>query len=377
MKPTWHAGSLGAASWLRWLALACCLAAASGVRLNQNQKKGSKKYLLATFPDLKQVNYIRVPDPTWRPLVLDGLVRPTRIVVDPYRLRLFVIDETVTSVLWLQLSILPSGLLITDGRMHVVTPKMFARGLSVDEAGDLYVAGRYDPGPPVIPVEAVFKWSNFQLMLGAASNSLQQPTVVWTTKDSAATSPATAQLTAPSAITVDANYVYWGNDARPTPQSGSVVRAALNAPVEGAEDFAWVLSNNVDKVDALVLTAADVYYASGTQLFGVPKRKTKEMCGDGGASCPAILKSDGNPPTISAMVWDGEDTVFAADKTLSILQFASGTLNTHVATKVCDAPGISGLSLLMPLSAAPHRGASQALLLALAAVALVAGRAAL
>lgn len=316
----------------------------------------SNKYLIASFPDLQQVNYIRVPDPTWRPLILAGLLRPKAIAVDANNMRLFLVDEMAMHVVWYSLMRLDSGLLMTDGRPHMVTSTIIARNIAVDDLGAVFVAGRYDPGPPVVPIEAVFKFSASQISQSALPNFIPIPTIAWDAQDASGGGPATAQLIAANTVVVDSLNVYWGNSNRVSAEGASVVRAALHAAPETPEDFVWVLANNVDKVDALVLTSSDVYYAANGKVYGVPKRKTNEMCTGNGGSCPEVVKKKDNDPTalkVSAMAWDGEGTVFVADRGAgSIYGFSCGSLNMHLLEQVTESPGIFGMTLFVPISAA-------------------------
>jgi len=322
-----------------------------------------QEYMLTSFPELRQVNYIRVSDPTWRPLILDGLGRPTAIAIDSNRLRLFLVDETKEIVVWYHLSVLPSGLLMTDGRQHRVLSSVVARDIRVDDTGKLLIAGRYEPELPAEPVEAIFQFTTADIdstVPEAHRLAGLEPKYVWTSQDSAVGVPASAQLTSPAALGVDSLNIFWGNGARSGSGDASLVRASRKAEVETAEDYNWVLANNVDAVRSLSLTAADIYYSAGDSVYGVPKRKTNQMCGDAGEACAEVVhREDGAALRVSSMVWDGAGTIFAVEQESgSIQRFACGSLSTHLMEKVCDAPGAHSIALLA------HSSTSSALMAA-------------
>merc|ERR1719320_2279257 len=54
--------------------------------------RSSSKYLLASFPSLRQVAYCHLPDNVWRPLVLGEVKSPTAVAVDTQSAKLFVAD---------------------------------------------------------------------------------------------------------------------------------------------------------------------------------------------------------------------------------------------------------------------------------------------
>eukprot|EP00438_Fugacium_kawagutii_P027857 Skav222290 [mRNA] locus=scaffold4688:35848:38700:- [translate_table: standard] len=77
----------------------------------------SQRYLIASFPKDFKINYARLPDPTWRPLVVRNLTNPSVLAVDEQHKRLFVADQTANKIWWYQLQVVePSKFLITDGQ---------------------------------------------------------------------------------------------------------------------------------------------------------------------------------------------------------------------------------------------------------------------
>lgn len=306
-----------------------------------------ERFLIASFPRLKQVNYAVLPNPTWRPLILGQLIRPEAVVVDPETKRLFVADSLANAVYWYQLQILSPGRLMTDGRRHVVMKDVMPRGIAVDMLGVLYIAGRHEPLPPESPSEGVFKAELDDILRAGPNEPFRKPEMLWGKENTALADGSGSQLMEPCGLAVDPFHIFWGNLAREGPTGASVVKATSKVPALNPEGALMPLADNADEVQCLTLTPTNVYYAAGGKVYGVPKGKESSSCGVDGVLCPVVSYLDsGQVLEPTSMVWDGDGSVFLADQgSASIYAFAAGTLSPHVFTKVADGRGVHGLTV--------------------------------
>lgn len=368
-------------------ALSLCYLSASTQVLRLHGR--SHKFLMASFSKLKQINYIRLPSSTWRPLVLAGLGKPEAICVDAERKRLFVVDAFSATIVWYQIKVLPSGKLMTDGHQHLLMQAVVARGLSTDATGALYIAGRRDLPLPMLPVEGIFKLDALAIAVSASGGALTEPLQVWGTDNTAsAGAPDSPRLAEPAGIAVDPVNIYWGNSVEPDSVTGGVVRAGVAPPAASPEESLAVLTSGGKGVACMALTPTDVWYATPDgSVFGVAKGSSSSNCGgsaaetagSGDASAAATgcatvsLQEPGQPLEPKAMVFDGEGTVFLSDsKTGAVYSFTSGSLSTHLLTKVADSADVWGLAVLSPplSSAASGRSPLRALSVAAPGLAL-------
>merc|ERR1719310_1142113 len=114
---------------------------------------GETNYLIASFPELRAINYVRLPDMTWRPLVITGIMSPKSIVIDEERARMYVADTALAKIFWYQLIVLPDKTLISDGRQHVAVAAVNCRNIALDLQGELWFSGSSAPLPPVPSID--------------------------------------------------------------------------------------------------------------------------------------------------------------------------------------------------------------------------------
>jgi len=116
------------------------------------------------------------------------------------------------------------------------------------------------------------------------------------------------------------------------------------------------LADNIERVTALALTPTYVFYAGDGNVYGVSRHKASGTCGQNRELCPAVLVQDGEEIKPTAMLWDGDGTIYLADASLgAVLSFSAGSLSPHVMSKVADASGVWGLAYYMPTSRASLR----------------------
>lgn len=288
-------------------------------------------YLIASFPELRVVNYVRLPDLVWRPLIAVGLTAPKAVVVDGDRMRVYVADAALAKISWYQLLALPSGQLISDGREHKAVQFMSVRNMALDLEGNLWFSGVSTPTPPMQPVDAVYKQPRLIIDQMALSGADIPPLAIWTS--------GVTQSTA-SPISLDAFNIYWGNDMDGS-KKGSVVRAGQSG---GSASGLAPMADNSDTTYSIAVTPTAIFYGVDNAIYGVLKTKVGASCGSTGDLCKVVSDLVKKP---TAMFWDGDGTVYVADNGAgAIYSFASGSVSPHALDKLIDAGQVWGLGVL-------------------------------
>jgi len=340
---------LGAAAGA-WTTLLIAILASAAATVRANLVDGAERYLIASFPSLGQVQYARLRNPTWLPLITSalGVTTPQAIAVDHVNHRLFIYDAAIGGVVFYQLHVLDDRRLVTDGHRHVAVGAMSAGGLAVDSVGSLYVAGRSMPTPAAAASEGIFKQDAIAIATAASVGDSQVvPKQIWSRGNTvAASTPNSPQLYEPSGIAVDPFNVYWGNKGRGgSSVVGSVVKAPISALSVHPENAVHAMSDNVDLVTSLALTPLNIFYATEGSVYAVPVGKTAGSCGSDGSHCPQVAVAEGLRAT--GLIWDGDGTVYVADNGRgAIYGLPSGSATAHALELVVDAPGVFAVSVL-------------------------------
>lgn len=346
------------ATGLNWLsALPRAGAVSLAAREAAIEKDGSStQYLIASFPMSRQVNYMKMPDPTWMPLLLqDGFEAPQSICVDRHNRRLFVADPSAGMVYWFQLEMLGDGRLISDGRQRLAASNIVANGLALDSVGNLYISGM---SQGTLSMDGIFKQDVHELDKGIPAAA----TAVWTSKSCMFLAPPGMNDSAPlifqpTGIALDAFHVYWGNKVRP-PNGTALVQANIVGPprqnlpslTQAAKERYKArynatmkpLADNVNGVSGILLTPNAVLYAARGGVYGVNLNQAGRGCGVDGSLCRRVASVI--DPT--SMVWDGDGTVYVADRGSGrVLSFPSGTLTKHAVVEAAPARGVFSIAL--------------------------------
>jgi hypothetical protein len=130
-----------------------------------------------------------------------------------------------------------------------------------------------------------------------------------------------AGQTAPSAIAVDDQHVYWVNQGSESPATGELVRAAL-----GDLTQTEILLTGLELPNALAVGAAHVFFASGSRVFRVSKA--------GGQA--ELVEDDFGP--VKTMAAQGDTVYLAGDAGL-------GRARVGAATHVADSRGMLGIAV--------------------------------
>jgi len=332
---------------------------------------GNIKYVIASFPNFRQVNYMKLPDPTWRPLLPSrGLVEPKTVCADIRNKRLYVADPAAGMVYWYQLIVLPDFRLLTDGRKRLAVANVAADGLAIDGLGNLYVAGRTHSA---VSVEGIFKQDSKTI-----AHTLAKPLkAIWTGGNArmlwmngSADAFAAPVLFQPGSVAVSAFQVYWGNKLLPI--NGTVlVQANLGGPpprpspaVLGSspiiqERYSKLhngamrqITDKVPGIMALALTPTFLLYAAPGGVYGIDVNDVGKGCGADNERCTLIAKM--TDPT--GMVWDGDGTIYVADRRAgAVFTFAAGALTKQTLVRACDAMGVFSVAFF-ETAAAHHPG---------------------
>lgn len=323
----------------------------------------SQRYLIASFPKDFKISYARLPDPTWRPLVVRNLSNPSVLAVDEQHRRLFVADQTTNKIWWYQLQVAePSKFLITDGVQRLAASNILAKGLAVSQAGDLFIAGR------VLAADgrsAIYKQEAAAFELGDALS----PKRLWTAGDgswlpmmletglpsmSEPMSPSTPELFQPGAVAVDMFTVYWGNLIKSN-VSAALASAPATVPmprpggaIPKVKAGAHALANSFESVTGLAMTSSGMFFAGRPKeglpgIFALPNKDITAGCSEDD-HCVRRVAQVGNA---LSLCWDGDSTLFIADGGRgAVVALPSATASQHDAEKVADARGVRGLAML-------------------------------
>jgi hypothetical protein len=287
-----------------------------------------QQYLVMTLPSLRQIAYVKLPDPTLRVLVLSGLVAPKSLAVDNALYRLYVTDSAQQKVFWYQLSIVGDKL-IQNGVQHIALETVETNNIAVDGTGNMYFTGKQLLLPPNTPTEGVWRNAAINLHTGAT----KVPATIY----SGGNTGAPPAFSASSGVATDNLYVYWGN-AQGGKTSGTVVRAP-----SGGGGTAVALTLEEESARNIALTPTYMFYTTETGVYGAKKMKLDSSCADG-----ACVKISDKIEDAQGIVWDGDGTIYVADSTAGkVFSFPAGSLEEHTLTEVVPAaPRVLGLAFV-------------------------------
>lgn len=302
-------------------------------------------FLVVSAPRLSKISYIRIPEDGdftgMAPIMLidTGLSTPQGIAIDQKRKRLYVTDPDAAKIYSYQLEV-NGQTLSTDGRQTVIAENYEARWVAVDGMGNVFFTCEGAQGNLVmkLPTDRVLRGEPNPLIL--YDGSFQE-------------------VSAPGGIAVDNFHVYWANKEVGT-MMGSVIkgpetiRAGMNHAAV-AENSLAVLAKNVVKSYGVCLVLGNVFYTDEqTNIYGVKK--------SGGS--PTLINAGMQNPR--GCVWDGDGTIYVADRSANGVFAFSGNMHTLYHAEVTRAFTIEDAFGVAVLSAAPRLfGAIRASLIAL------------
>eukprot|EP00747_Dinoflagellata_sp_TGD_P164305 gnl/TRDRNA2_/TRDRNA2_184072_c0_seq1.p1 gnl/TRDRNA2_/TRDRNA2_184072_c0~~gnl/TRDRNA2_/TRDRNA2_184072_c0_seq1.p1 ORF type:complete len:395 (+),score=59.04 gnl/TRDRNA2_/TRDRNA2_184072_c0_seq1:85-1269(+) len=301
------------------------------------------KYLVASFPKMKQVAYLHLPDTVWRPLVVGPLGEPMAVAVDPLNSRLFVADKQAEKIYWYNLYTRQNGLLQTDGHQHVAVEGVTAFWMNVNGVGDLYFSGKKVEHSP--DYGSVFRQDAKNIAMGDSLN----PVEVYSRSNSGA-EPTGPKVWMPSGIAVDSFHIFWGNQEKGS-TSGSIVKGSRKNIGAQSDQVLTRLNAAHQEVRGVAVTGNNVYYlakdVTTAGIYGMPKVNKGDQ--------PEKLESAGqiaplDPLTSNAMdlAWDGDHTIYFTDYSgnkAALYSIPDGLVPANV-TQVVQAPGIYSIAVL-------------------------------
>lgn len=302
----------------------------------------SKKYLISSFPKIKQVGYLHLPDTVWRPLTIGEVSDPRGLAVDSAHQRIFVADPAVGKIYWYQVIVQDDGLLMTDGKQRTAVEGYTAKWMACNGVGDLYFTGNQanvtTPGE-VYP--SVWRMDGAQISIGNALN----PTEVYSRSNTGSPDP---RVWMPSGIAVDSFMIYWGNEEQGT-QNGGVCKGSRQNIGKTSGITTQVISEQVEEVRGMAVTGETIFFLSPTGLFALPKTQASAVADP---LAGLIIQ----PPTADTndAGWDPHSIAFDGDGTMYFNDVAKGLIYTvpsggsslYHLKKFTDAPESFGLQIM-------------------------------
>jgi len=297
------------------------------------------KFLIASFPDLKEVGYLKLPETAWRPLIgsdVSDLVSPKALATDNENQRLFVADPPVQKIYWYNIVHKSDGRITSDMKQHVAVNNVTAYSMKVDTIGNLYFSGKKTVAPPKTSSECVFRLDAVKIAMGQP----QEAKEVWTQENTGLPTPG---VWMPSGIAVDAFSVFWANSEKGT-TNGAIVKGTGLSRAKSSMLFVTKLVDNQDQVNQLVMTPTSVFYTTPTGIYAIAKNKMGVSCGVNDVECPTISTE---ATDVQGLAFDGDGTVYVSDNSLgSVYSFPSGSRAAHKLKHLTNAPGTWGLAVL-------------------------------
>jgi len=300
---------------------------------------GAQKYMIASFPQIRQVAYCMLPDNVFYPLVLGEVVQPMAIAVDQQASRLFVADPPNRVIWWYKLSVGDDGFMVTTGDRWAAVQNITAHWIAVNSVGDLYFTGTQGTGNT--STVSVWRQDARDTVVGGNPFGAKE---VYNRDTSGAPDPS---AWVPSGIAVDALYIYWGNEIGGRTH-GSVVKATrTNIGVKPQAQSVDVLSKAVSNVRGMTATGTHIFYTSPQGVYGVLKTAPTPVNDPEAGLVVSPLSGDTSAWNPTNIAWDGDSTLYFAETSTGVV-YTIPSLSTQQQrlTKHVDAPGAFGISII-------------------------------
>jgi len=292
--------------------------------LYQGVASGLLGFLIISTPRSGKIQYVKIPtngDLTGvqpRTLIEEGLMHPQGLAIDHKRKRLFVADPDVQKIYAYQITV-NGDTLSTDGRQTVVSEKAESRWVAVDGLGNVFFSDE--------PKSRIMKITMARILRGN------------TNAEEVYTGQSLSQVNRPGGVAVDNFHVFWANKRLGT-KSGAVVKGSevVDTSTPLADNIA-VLAANSPKSYGVCLALNNVFFTDATKhTYGVKKTGGEVV------EVSSVLQ---NP---RGCVWDGDGTVFVADRSQNAVFSFPGNMHkiSHADVKksfdIEDAFGLAFLS---------------------------------
>lgn len=302
----------------------------------------ARKYLVGTFPSLKQVGYTALPDNVWRPLVVGTLSAPQAVAVDELNRRIYIADPPQDKVFWYTVYPQADGLLRTDGVQNVAVEGYKVKWMAVNGVGDLYFTGHATKAVSSgNTYDGVFRKNAIDITTGNTLNSVE----IYSRSTSGSPNP---KVWMPSGIAVDSFYVYWGNQEKGS-SNGAVVRGSRQNIGKANNLQLQALTTQMDEVRGLAATGTLLYYLAPGGVFAAPKTQTAQANTASTAGIISAPPSDKSTPTWDpkSIAWDGDHTMYIGDNLAGrIYSVPTDHIGPHSLGRFVDAPHVWGVGVL-------------------------------
>lgn len=300
----------------------------------------SRKYLISSFPDMKQVAYTQLPDNVWRPLVLGDVTSPKAVAVDVPNRRLYVADPPVGKIWWYELSIRSNGQLETTGVQNVAVDGYSAYWMTVNGVGDLYFTGKQIVAPPASSYDSIFRQD-------AINIAVPNPTRVAEIYTRSNTGNPNPKVWMPSGIAVDSFYIYWANQELGTTH-GSLCKGPRQNVGKVADMSISALDSSLDEVRGVTATGTNLFYVTTQGVYGASKSNPKSGDPTEGLVAEPPVEDTNSPPfNPQSISWDGDGSLYFTETSAGLIySLPAMNLDIHNVTKYVDAPGVYGLAVM-------------------------------
>lgn len=283
-------------------------------------------FLIFSTPKSGKISYVKLPSnghfEDLEPIDLlgpSGLHHPQGLAVDHKRKRLFIADPDVQKVYYYQLAV-KGNTLTCDGKQTIISEGAEARWVSVDGMGNVFFSDE--------PRNTIYKITGSKILRGNGDAEVLYDGESFT------------QVNRPGGIAVDNFHVFWTNKHDGI-KSGAVVRGDEVLPTgidSQVKDSLSVLAANVPKSYGVCLAYNNVFFTdSERRIYGVKKT---------GGQVHVVSSMFKNP---RGCVWDGDGTVFVADRGNGAVYSFAGNMHqiTHQdVSKAFDMDDVFGLAFM-------------------------------
>lgn len=302
----------------------------------------SKKYLISTFPQIKQVGYLHLPDTVWRPLCVGDVSDPRALAVDSVHQRVFVSDKALGKIFWYNVIVQPDGLLKTDGLQHVAVEGYTANWMSTNGVGDLYFTGvQANVTAPGEVYPAVYRMDGTKISIGDALS----PVEVYSRSNTGSPNPT---VWSPSGIAVDSFNIYWGNEEKGD-TNGAVCKGTRQNIGKTSGITTSILSEQVKEVRGMAVTGETLFFLSPNGLFALPKTQASPVTDSVAGMIIQPPNGDTNTDTWDprSIAYDGDGTLYFTDASLGVIySIPSGQTALYPLIKFVDAPQAFGVQIM-------------------------------
>jgi len=290
-------------------------------------------YLVVSSPNQKAVMYAKLLTAAEQArgdqmnlfdLGITAVSHPLSIAVDSLRGVLYVSDPQAKTVLAMRISEATdnAGRLFVDSPSTVLSDWV-VHGLAVDNSGTLFAADHERNKIVAIRGRTVLDRLN---SANKGNISAVANTDLYTATD-------VSNIKAPQGMATDGFQVYWANGQEGT-SKGTIVKGAEERG-DNPQDSITQLDASSDAAYGVCLTPTRVFYTYGNGVFTMPTNGGTQVKVNDGFNAPR------------GCVYDGDGTVFVADRTAGkVYSFSGGATNMDlrpisVALTMSDAYGLA------------------------------------